>query len=176
MAQWSHAPLHLFNSAGSYFVTGSTLYKQLFFRTEKQLDLLQDSLFELILKYHWRLEAWAIFPNHYHFIAQSPSDPSNLRKLLTHLHAHTAKELNRLENTPGRRIWYQYWDTQLTFENSYLARLNYVMNNPVKHQIVAQAKDYRWCSASSFSQNAQPDYYKVVSSFKTDTVKILDDF
>jgi putative transposase len=89
-------------------VTGATLYKDHFFKTEQHLDLLETSLFDLATKYQWRLEAWAIFPNHYHFIAQSPYDPSTLRKLITHFHAHTARHLNSLENTPGRKIWYQY--------------------------------------------------------------------
>lgn len=176
MSRWPHSPLHVFNSVGSYMVTGATLYKQHFFKTEQQLDLLQTSLFDLILKYNWRLEAWAIFPNHYHFIAQSPDNPTTLQRMLTHLHAHTARALNNLENTPGRKVWYQYWDTQLTFEKSYLSRLNYVMNNPVRHRVVQYADEYRWCSASWFRENAMPAHYKVVSSFKIDTVSVLDDF
>jgi len=30
-------------------------------------------------------------------------------------------------------LWYEFWDTHLTFEKSWLARLNYVHQNPVKH-------------------------------------------
>ena len=31
---------------------------------------------------------------------------------------------------------------------SYLARLNYVHQNPVKHGLVRVANQYRWCSAA----------------------------
>ena len=176
MVQWPHSPVHIFNSTGSYMVTGATLQKQFLFNTSQQLDLLQRALFRLALQYDWRLEAWAIFPNHYHFIAQSPTDPSILQRMLTHLHAHTARELNQLEGISGRKVWYQYWETQLTFEKSYLARLNYVMNNPVKHKVVQTAQEYPWCSAGWFRHHATPAHHKVVSSFKIDSVKVMDDF
>jgi putative transposase len=104
MSQWPHSLSHIFNAATTYMVTAATLYKQHFFKDEEQLDYLQSSLLEICLKYNWRLEAWAIFSNHYHFIAQSPSDPTTLRKLISHLHTQTARQLNQQEHTPGRRI------------------------------------------------------------------------
>lgn len=176
MTDWPHAPCHRFNAAGTYIVTAATLNKKHYFHTNEHLDFLQASLFELALKYDWQLKAWAIFPNHYHFIAQSSSNPSSLIKLLIHLHAHTARKLNRIDNTPGRKVWCEYWDTQLTFEKSYLARLNYVMNNPVKHKIVTNAEDYRWCSVNWFNQHSTMAYRKTVANFKTDKIAIIDDF
>src|SRR6185295_13265442 len=44
-----------------------------------------------------------------------------------------------IDNATGRQVWYNFWDTKLTFENSYLARLNYVHQNPVKHGLVCIA-------------------------------------
>jgi putative transposase len=34
---------------------------------------------------------------------------------------------------------YEFWDTRLTFEKSWFARLNYVHQNPVKHGLVPVA-------------------------------------
>lgn len=166
----------MFNSKGTYMVTGGTSYKEHFFKTPELLDFLQSTLFELAGLYHWRLEAWAIFSNHYHFIAQSPDNPESLQKFIKHFHNNTSRELNKIEKKTGRKVWYQYWDTQLTFTNSYLARLNYVMNNPVKHQLVEDAEFYPWCSASWFAKNANVSHRKVVMSFKTDIVHVMDDF
>ena len=137
---------------------------------------MQEELFKLSEKYNWRLEAWAIFSNHYHFIAHSPTDPTTLRKFLMHFHANTARTLNSIQNQPGRQVWYQFWDTQLTFHTSYLARLNYVMQNPVKHHLVDNAENYPWCSVRWFLTHADPSYRKVVTNFKTDDVHIIDDF
>jgi len=94
MKTWLHAPLHLFNETGTYMVTGATLHKEHYFKSNTDLDLLHDLLLELAEHYQWYLEAWAIFSNHYHFIARSPDDPSSLRKWITHFHASSARKLN----------------------------------------------------------------------------------
>lgn len=176
MSHWPHSPCHVFNHDGSYMVTGSTLHKEHFFRNPEDLDQLQNLLFELAEQYEWRLEAWSIFSNHYHIIAQAPKDPSTLKKFITHYHNNSARLLNKSKNTSGRKIWYQFWDTQLTYENSYLARLNYVMQNPVKHGMVANAWDYTWCSMKWFLDNSATSRVKTITGFKIDSVQVLDDF
>ena len=67
-------------------------------------------------------------------------------------------------------------ETRLTFEKSYLARLNYVIKNPVKHGLVTLAEDYPWCSAGWFSENATSAFQKTVASFRIDRLKIEDDY
>ncbi len=67
---WPHAPVHRFDSRGIYMVTAATLYKQHFFATDQSLDLLQHELLSLSRQYEWHLLAWAVFPNHYHFITR----------------------------------------------------------------------------------------------------------
>lgn len=173
---WPHAPCHIFDTVGTYMVTASTLHKKMLFQSPRELNLLQNTLFELSLKYEWRLEAWAIFPNHYHIIAHSPLDPTTLKKFISHLHTSTAKDLNQLHNQPGRKIWHQFWDTRLSFEKSYFARLNYVMQNPVRHGLVTNAENYPWCSVRWFKENSIPSRQATVESFKTDLVHVIDDF
>ncbi|HEX5082559.1 MAG TPA: hypothetical protein VFY40_10970, partial [Blastocatellia bacterium] len=68
---WPHAPLHRLDTNGVFMITAATLYKKHLFRTPEKLTLLENSLLSLAKKYHWRLEAWAIFANHYHFVACS---------------------------------------------------------------------------------------------------------
>jgi REP element-mobilizing transposase RayT len=90
---WPHAPVHRLDSQGIYIVTAATLYKKPFFASEKKLTLLEDSLLSLAKQYQWQLEAWAVFPNHYHFVARSGNDSASLKRLLKHLHADSAREL-----------------------------------------------------------------------------------
>jgi putative transposase len=65
-----------------------------------------------------------------------------LPRFIGHLHTATPKELNRLDETPRRRVWFQYWDSHLTYPRSYLARLNYVHCNAVRHGVVCLAQHY----------------------------------
>jgi len=174
MADWPHSPLHRLGEAGAYMVTASTYRKELFLNTPSRLTLVRDTLFELAKETGWLLQAWAVLPNHYHFIARSPQQAETLRPLIRKLHARTAKDLNEEDQTSGRRVWFQYWDTLLTYERSYFARLNYVHQNPVKHGLVRQAEAYRWCSAGWFARTATPAFYRRIRGMATDQLHVLD--
>ena len=173
---WPHAPVHRLDADGVFMVTGATMYKQHFFKTPAALTLLEQHLLALAKQYQWQLEAWAVFANHYHFIARSLPDAQDMGRMLTQFHSDTARELNALERFSGRKVWYNFWDTQLTFQKSYLARLNYVHQNPVKHGLVAVANQYHWCSAAWFERTATPATVKTIYSFKLDQLKVMDDF
>ena len=173
---WPHAPLHRLSKRGTYIVTAGTLNKQQFFRDAESLNLLECELLAKAEEYHWQLEAWAVFSNHYHLVAHALENAETLKSYLAHLHADTARELNRRDGVQGRQVWYNYWDTALTYEKSYLARLNYVHQNPVKHGLVPVANQYRWCSAAWFERTATPAQVKTIYGFKTDRIRIIDDF
>jgi putative transposase len=73
-------------------------------------------------------------------------------------------------------VWHNYWETRLTYQRSYLARLNYVHQNPVKHGLVPVASQYRWCSAAWFERTASTAQVKSIYRFKVDQVRVRDDF
>ena len=157
-------------------VTAGTYLKLPHLNSAERLDLFLQSLFDCSAEFRWDLRAWAILANHYHFVAVSPTEANTLRKFLGKLHMQTAKQLNTWDNTLGRRVWFQYWDSHITFERSYLARLNYVHHNPVHHGIAAVAEDYKWCSASWFAHNASSAFVKTVNGLKIDKINVPDDF
>jgi putative transposase len=173
---WPHAPIHRINFDGIYIVTGATLHKGHLFRTADKLSLLEHELLTLAKQYEWQLEAWAVFVNHYHFVGRGGHDAKLLDKLLKHLHSNTARKLNRLDSSAGRTVWHNFWDTKLTYERSYLARLNYVHQNAVKHGLVNVANQYPWCSAAWFDRTATPAMIKTIYGFKIDKLNIDDDY
>ena len=143
------------------------------------MRVLHRGLQTLTRKYGWLLEAWAVFSNHYHFVAHSPADApdaSNLSEMLSTLHVKTAEWVNKLDCTPGRQVWFNYRETRITDEKSYLARLNYVHQNAVKHGLVSVANQYPWCSARWFESTASPAMAKSIYRFKTDRLQVPDDF
>lgn len=174
MPDWPHSPLHRLGEGGAFMVTASTYSKQRFLSTPARLTLVRDTLFELALATGWLLQAWAILPNHYHFVALSPEDGETLRPLIKKLHGRTSRLLDEQDGTPGRRVWFQYWDSLLTYERSYYARLNYVHQNPVKHGLVKQAEAYRWCSAGWFARTATPAFYRRIRAMATDRLNVVD--
>ena len=138
--------------------------------------MLHLALLTITNEYQWQLEAWAVFPNHYHFIAHSPPKAETLTPMLRELHSRTARAVNRHDSAPGRKVWHNYFESRLTHERSYLARLNYVHQNPVRHGLTPVSNQYRYCSAAWFERNATPAQVKTVYSFKTNRLAIQDDF
>ena len=176
MPEWPHSPAHRLDATGAYLVTAATYQKQPLFCSAKRLTYLCESLLHLAALYEWKLQAWAVFPNHYHFMAVSPGKAATLPRFIGHLHTVTAREINRQDESPGRRVWFQYWDSHLTYQRSYLARLNYVHSNAARHGLVRQPEQYAWCSAAWFQRKAEKPYYQTVTRIRSDRVRVMDDF
>lgn len=177
MSEWPHSPAHKLEDAGAYMVTAGIYRRERFLHTAERLSLAHDALLHLALHYEWRLQAWAVLANHYHFVAIAPDrGGSGLRIFIQHLHSFTSRKLNELDKTPGRKVWFQYWDSHITFPASYFARLKYVHNNAVHHGLVAEPSNYQWCSAPWFSRRADPAFFRTVMRFKIDALNIRDDF
>jgi putative transposase len=176
LMNWPHAPKHWLFEPGVYMVTAGIYQKSSLLNSPARLDSFLESLFKYAEEFQWSLRAWAVLANHYHFIGASPPDPKSLRKFIGKLHMKTAQELNRQDATPGRKVWFQFWDSHITFEKSYLARLHYVHTNPAKHGVVDLADNYKWCSASWFARSASPAFVATVNSFKTDQLEVPDNF
>ena len=175
MPDWPHSPLHRLAEGGAYIVTAASYEKAPLFRSRSRLTLLCDALLKLSARYGWSLQAWAVFPNHYHFVGSSVSGDS-LRTLVRHLHSATAREINEIDGRLSRKVWFQYWETLITNQRSYFARLHYVHENAVRHRLVRRAVNYPWCSAGWFERMAVPSFRKTVLGFPCDRIALPDDF
>ena len=176
MKSWPHAPSKVVNHPGAYFVTGATYQKRRLLDTRAKLDFFYEFFLETCLEKEWSLQAWAVFPNHYHFVGFSPDIERPVEALTRKLHGKSAIDLNKIDSTPGRTVWYRSWDTRLTYEKSYLTRLSSVHWNPVKHGIVRDPLLYRWCSARWFAENTDRSFYETVIGMPHDKLRIGDDF
>jgi putative transposase len=177
--EWPHAPVHHLADPGTYFVTAGTYGKAPHFKGAPRLDVLQRGLLRVTKAAGWQLEAWAVFPNHYHFVAHSPvraDGAKGLSVILAGLHRKTAAWINRLDGTKGRQVWHNFWETKLTYERSYLARLNYCHQNAVKHGLVCVANQYRWCSAGWFERTVTAAQVKTVYGFPVNELSVKDEY
>jgi putative transposase len=175
LRNWPHSPAHHLHEPGAYIVTAGTYKKVPLFKGANRLTFLTNCILELADRYAWSLQAWAVFPNHYHLVGESEA-PESLRSFLRHLHSVTAIEANKWDGTPGRRVWFEFWETRITFPRSYFARLNYVHQNAVLHRLVRVPSQYRWCSAGWFEREATRSFFQTVSGFHTDKLNVPDDF
>jgi putative transposase len=176
---WHHAPEHRLGERGAFMVTGGTLHKVPMLTTPDRLSMFQELLFRLANRLGWRLQAWAIMNNHYHWVGLSPerdADARSLRMLIARLHEISAKRLNREDGQPGRQVWCNYWDSHITFPASYFARLKYVHDNPAHHGVADNPANYPWCSRAWLERMASRAFVKQLDGFKTVQLDLPDDF
>jgi putative transposase len=157
-------------------ITGATLYKEHFYDNTEKLSRLRELLFETAHRFGWNLEAWSLFSNHYHLISCGTDSVSGLSRWIQRFHSVAGEMVNLIDDKPGRRIWYQYWDKCLTFESSYWPRLNYVTHNPVKHGLVQSASDYPFCSARWIELRWSSALRKKLKSFRWERIREFDEF
>ena len=174
MPDWPHSPVHRFSERGTYILTAGTLNKELLFSDARRLDLLNDTIVSIASSMSIDLQSWSAFANHYHIVAEFPENL--LRSFVQKLHSRSAIALNAIDGARGRKVWFQYWDTLITNERSWLARMRYVIENPVRHGLVADASDYRWCSAAWFEATAHPSLFDSVMRFPIERVSVRDPF
>lgn len=88
---------------------------------------------------HWRVGRCVILPDHIHpFCAPGLLPPTPLGFWVAYWKRLVAFAV-------GRSIWQMnFWDTQLRQRDSYSAKWEYVVNNPVRAGLVSRAEDWAY--------------------------------
>jgi len=170
-------PPHWFRPKAKYFITGSTYQRKRHLCSDEAKQATLGTLFKSFTHYGWAIEDWVILDNHYHILAEAPEQAVTLSQAVNAFHKFSALWLKRHLGTlhDGRRIWYNYYDTCITYERSYFARVNYIWFNPVKHGYVLDPEDWKFGSYYFRNLKGEP-LETIVMSFPWNKVKIDDDF
>jgi putative transposase len=128
-------PPHIYQQNACYFLTASIVHRQRLLDTDAKRALVRDVLRAAVQQYSIRLYAWVILANHYHLLLMT-GDAAPLYKFVKRLHGESAIRLNKLDNTPARKVWYQYWDRFPRNARDFWTYFNYIHINPIKHGYV----------------------------------------
>ena len=138
-----HTPAHLFRADSIYMITGAIYQKLDLIQTAARKAEWKEAFVKASKIYGWNIIAWVVLDNHYHVLVTSPGrNATNLPKYIGSFHKFTARLWNDEDETPGRQVWWNYWDTCIRNERDLQARLKYILWNPVKHGLVEIAALY----------------------------------
>jgi putative transposase len=93
----------------------------------------------------YELLAWAVMPNHLHVLVQVQETP--LSSLIKVWKGSIAREANKLLRRKGAFWEREYWDTYMRDADQLTKARHYTEQNPVKANLVREAKDWPWSSA-----------------------------
>ena len=153
-----HTPAHLLIDHTTYFITGATKFKRHLLKQKDIKYALIEDFHTYFRQYHWELHHWVILDNHYHLLGKS-SQGKDLPQMIRSIHSRNAKIIIQATGCE-KPVWWNYWDYCPRKEVEYYVRLNYLLNNPVKHGYVTNLKDYPFSS-----------YFKILEEIKYDDLR-----
>jgi len=144
LKQGLQPPAHLYADNTAYFITSAIYQKRLLLDQKAVKKHLLATIKACFSEYHWRLDHWVMLDNHYHLMATSAKG-KDMSKIFRKIHFLSAQFIQ--SQTPcDLPVWWNYWDYCPRDEADYFIRLNYLLNNPVKHGYVTHLADYPYSS------------------------------
>jgi len=174
---YKHNPPHLFIESAKYFITVSTLGKHPYLKSKEAKWAALDYLSKSLKAFNWELEDWVILDNHIHMMIHAPEKAETLSNVMNNFHRFTAIWLSKHGiQKIGQKYFHNYWDTCITFEKSYFARLNYIWMNPVKHGYVDSPEKWKFGSYYYRFKEEAEEIKQLMKKYPFDKLKIRDDF
>jgi putative transposase len=135
-------------SRQSHFVTFSC-YHRLPYLSERLRDIFLSSLERTRTNYSLRVYGYVVMPEHVHLLVSEP-DVEMLSKSIQALKISVARLA-----APVSPFWQKrYYDHNVRDYESFVEKLNYIHQNPVKRGLCERPEDWRW---SSFRHYATGD-------------------
>ncbi|MGZ8945715.1 MAG: REP-associated tyrosine transposase [Methylococcaceae bacterium] len=151
LTRHTNSPAHLFVDNSPYFITGTIYKKRPLLESDTVKDYLLATIKQCFEEKSWLLNDWVILNNHYHLLVTSKSG-ADLSNIMGKIHMLSAKFICSGLHAE-KPIWWNFWDYCPRDEKDYLVRLNYLLNNPVKHGYVTDLNDYRYSSFHNILKN-----------------------
>ncbi len=139
-----HTPAHLFVDNAAYFITSAIYQKWPLLKPGSVKQHLLATIEACLAEKNWQLNHWVILDEHYHLLAISAKG-EDMPKIFRKIHGLSAQFIQAHEPCE-LPIWWNYWDYCPRDEQDNLVRLNYLLNNPVKHGYVTKLADYPYSS------------------------------
>jgi len=136
---------HLQRPGKTYFTTFTTHHRWILPASVRGA-VLDHCLHDDSKKYE--LHAAVVMPDHVHLLftpmADANGDDFSLAEIMSGIKGSSAHTVNRLLNRRGRVWQSESFDRLLRSDESARSKADYILDNPVRRGLAAQAADYPW--------------------------------
>ena len=151
MAQPKRLPGISYTGFAVYFVTTVTIDRVKAFSRLEFGRIAEQLLFEIALKEGFAVSAYCLMPDHVHLLLTATREDSNLRTMVSGWKQRTGFTWSR---SHSRRLWqHGYWDRVLRDGEDALSIARYVIENPVRAGLAAQAADYPLAGSTEYTMD-----------------------
>ena len=139
-----------YTEGGCYFFTVNLLKRCQNHLLIDQIDWLRDAVKQVKTQRPFHINGWVVLPEHMHFILTLPEGDSDYSTRIRLIKTHFSKSLpiakwrsTVRQKRAERGIWQRrFWEHSIRNESDYIAHMDYLHYNPVKHGHVKQVKDW----------------------------------
>ena len=130
-----HGILEIPNQSTIIFLTVCTKGRSPWLAAEEHHAILRSVWSEATA---WLVGRYVLMPDHLHLFAA----PGNPELPLENWVKYWKSQFSKANPNKGKRFQTDHWDTRLRQGDSYDEKWAYVVNNPVRHKLVAQPEDW----------------------------------
>jgi len=158
-------------AGASYFFTIVTQERRPIFRSTEAVALLESGMNRIRRRHPFDVEAYVIIPDHIHTIWTLPdgdADFSTRWRLIKEAFTKPfVRQQQPIERSASRRskgeqpIWQRrFWEHVIRDDADYAAHVDYIHFNPVRHGLVAAARDWPHSSFATWVERGvyEPDW------------------
>ena len=145
-----------------YFFTLVTYNRRPIFNSEKVVRLLKRSISDIGTGRLFKIDAIVIIPDHIHMLMELKDGFSDYSKIISLIKKKFGQELININsyvpslpvssvNRKERGVWQRrFWEHIIRDERDYIAHVNYIHLNPVRHGYVSDVTEWKWSSYFAF--------------------------
>lgn len=150
---------------GTYFFTVNLFDRRQTLLVDN-IDNLRTAVKKVQKKYPFYSDAWVILPDHLHAIWTLPPNDDNYSGRWREIKKAFSKSLPKTEirndiqiKRKERGIWQgRFWEHTIRDDEDYAAHMDYILYNPVKHDLVDKVADWPY---SSFHRLVEEGIYSI---------------
>jgi putative transposase len=144
-------------SGGTFFFTLVTERRRALFRDGEAVRLLLEAVEKVRSRHPFEVDAYVVLPDHLHTLWTLPQGDTKfstrwrlVKEAFTraYLKTHEAPDRTESRRSKGEQsIWQRrFWEHAIRSEADFAAHVDYIHINPVKHGLVAAARDWPYSS------------------------------
>ena len=152
-----HGPPHIEAATGWRIISGACFEHRPILLTAKRLAWFENELLSHIRQQRLPCAAWVVLPNHYHLLVKI-DDIKAFSGAQGQLHGRTSFQINREDDQVGRKVWFRCEDRCMRSERHYYTTVNYIHNNPVKHEYAKKWGDWLYSSFGWYLERKGRDW------------------
>lgn len=135
---------------GAWFFTLNLMQREYSNLLVEHIELLREAVQQVRLRHPFRIDAWAVLPEHMHCVISLPpgdSDYATRWRLIKTGFSRSlpiTEERSTVRRRRGERgIWQRrYWEHLIRDDTDFRAHVDYVHINPKKHGLVEHVRDW----------------------------------